>query len=1224
MISDPVDALSFARDVIAETLGERRGHRRGLHPSVSDKVHVVAFDQDIAPIGGDPRVGWLTYDRHSWLRRVRRAKMSITLAVLGTVLTSEPARKAATSAAAKASSVLVGQVGQHFQSAQAKKELAEAFAAGLALAAYEARTRRDPNGENREDVWWKRLHKRAFTIIKLKQKLANDNPQTQWWDRHGKAIFAPFEDQQLATAVSKCAIGTPDAYEIRQQLTTAITTHRRHRFKQTRSYASLADFGNKHDIDADFFCEILAACVIDAIIAAGAQPGSRITPQALLAQLSKLTPQLRVLPLGPLQVREQVAKWCVRESDRQHHNIDRLAYLKGRDDPANINIRANVSIGLRRKTQPTDNPYLPAAARLTANEDLTTYDNVVNNHRQVIVLGDPGAGKSWALQMHAIRLAQDAAARLDNNDVHPNDVDLPIAVRCDALADHRGGLAEAAVAELADLDSAMTLGLRQWLETRCRSGKVTFLLDAFDETPAEQRYTVSEMIDRQPNQDAKIIVTCRIANYSTGILNSGQLCEVELRPFDHPEDYVSALDLPAERKNELIQLLRTPALGSMAKIPLLLALLCHLASDPTEDLPRTPAVIYQRIFHRFLSSEQSPEKNFQGAALPADPIQRANTLLGILRPLAYRIATSEDGWLDLIPATTLDSHFEAIEPSSGMKPADASAVLTNAGVLVREGDVRGGRNPPYLFVHRTFAEYLVADYLAMPGKPVDECLTSRLHLEPDWYQTWLLLTSLAPKAILPKLVNRPQDPLHVALSTAAAAIFQLDPNTRAEPEVSRSVDDLIGKCLRLINPPADPAVRTVAIDALGLIGGANAIDSLRGLLTGSDGEAAAFALAGSPDPAGPATLRGFLTDHAIGGGDAEQPVTGEDFLHFGQRYLVRHRVAQILSLLGDAESIQFLCNIVADPHSDPETRNIVIPILVRGHGNDPAVIKALGAVMNANDADLDIRLRAASELRYCGPCAIEPLHTLVNQDGDVPPELRENAIRAIAAIGGPEAHETLQQLHSDTDAEITAATAAAESYSEPAPAIQNDPTDSSDAPPDPPPDEPPDPAESPSSSTEWLEDEMAVEKLQIQDPDILTRGVAGIKLANCGDMAGTAVLCEVLDHADFVFGTEVARALGRLGRLAGQQATEALIRALDTPKAHVTFLHEVVKALANVDNSALTNWVITRNKEGLNPNQIGPIYHHFRNKSCPPSLRPQLLSALAEVTTRAERGESIS
>jgi HEAT repeat protein len=163
--------------------------------------------------------------------------------------------------------------------------------------------------------------------------------------------------------------------------------------------------------------------------------------------------------------------------------------------------------------------------------------------------------------------------------------------------------------------------------------------------------------------------------------------------------------------------------------------------------------------------------------------------------------------------------------------------------------------------------------------------------------------------------------------------------------VSRSVDGLIDKCLRLINPPVDRAVRRVAIDALGLIGGGKAIDALRGLLTGPDGEAAALALAGSADPAGPEALRNFLTDFAIGG---DQNPSQQDTLAFAQRNHARYVVALVLSALGDPESIEVLCDIVTNPHED-----------------------------------LAIRRMAARELRYCGPRAIEPLRAVVDQEGGV-------------------------------------------------------------------------------------------------------------------------------------------------------------------------------------------------------------------------------------------------
>ncbi|MGO9351943.1 MAG: NACHT domain-containing protein [Mycobacterium sp.] len=1105
----------------------------------------------------------------------------VTLAALGTVFAHPAVHEAATSAAAKASGVLVGQIGQQFNSVQARKELAEAFTAALALAAYDARNHhRDTGGENRQDGGWKRLRKRALALIKRK-KFAPNEAQTEWWDRHGKAIFVPFEDRALAVAVSRCAIGTVDPEAIRRLLTEAITTRRRHGLRRTPSYTDLADFGNKHGIDADYFCKILPGCVVDAVVATAAVPGSHLESQGILAQLTKVI-QLANLPvpeLNPQQVRDQLAEWCNRESARHQHNMRRLPYLTGRGDPTTINVEASVWVGPRGEAQSTDDPYLPAAARVRASQNLTTYDNVVSRHPRVIVLGDPGAGKSWALQMHAIRLANAAADQLKNA-VDPKDVDVPIAVRCDALAGRRGDLGEAAVAELANLDIAMTLSLRKWLQTRCRSGKVTFLLDAFNETPAELRTAVSEMIDRPTNQAARIVVTCRLASYNMVILSSGQLCEVEMRPFDHPEDYVAALDLPDERKDKLTRLLRNRALGGMARIPLLLALLCHLASDPTEDLPRTRVDIYRRVLRRFLSGEQTPGGAFWGASLPADPNQRVDTLLGILRPLAYRIAVSEKGWQDSIPDDTMTGHLEAIQLPKGVGSADASAVLTSVGVLVRAGDVRWGRTPDYLFVHRTFAEYLVAQYLRMPDKPVDECLTSHLHLEPDWYQVWILLASLEPTLILPKLVAQQQDPLHVALSIAAAAIFELDPKTRAQPEVSRSVDGLIDKCLRLINPPVDRAVRTVAIDALGLIGGEKAINALRGLLTGPDGQAAAFALAGSADRAGPAALRNFLTDDFAIGGDAQQDPSQQDFLASAQRYRVRYMVALVLSVLGDPDSIEVLCNIVTNPHEDPA-----------------------------------IRLMAARELRYCGPRAIDPLSTVVDQEGDVPSQLREDAIRSIAAIGGPDAEEILRRQHADADAETTAATAAAESYSEPEPANPHESADISEAPPDTSPDQSPALVELLRLKTEQLH-------TQLRDPDTLTRGVAAIQLANSGDTAAIAVLCEALGHEHAEFGKQLARALGRLGRSAGQEAAEALIRALDDSDAHVTFLDEVVQALTQVDDNALTDWVITRTSEGLNANQIGPIYRHFRNKSCPRASRPQLLSALAEVTSRAERGQA--
>ena len=421
---------------------------------------------------------------------------------------------------------------------------------------------------------------------------------------------------------------------------------------------------------------------------------------------------------------------------------------------------------------------------------------------------------------------------------------------------------------------------------------------------------------------------------------------------------------------------------------------------------------------RQLHSRELTGEAFKGAPPRAHPEQRVDTLLGILRPLAYRIATSAEGWNDSIPSLTMTGHLEAIKQVTDMTAADASAVLTSVGVLVRVGDVRRDA-PDYLFFQRIFAEYLVAEYLAMPDKPVDECVKSHLHLEPDWYQgleTIGVFGSKARFSLAPLIDNRIR-----CMSRCRSRPWRSSswtPTPAQSPEVSRSVDSLIGKCLRLINPPADPAARRVAIDALGLIAGGKAIDALRGLLTGPDGEAGRLRARGvRRSAAGPATLRNFLIDFANGGGDGHRDSTWQDFLASAERYGVRHMVAEILSLLGDTDSIEFLCGIVANPHADSETRVMVIQILARGHGEDPRVIKALGALINAGDEDLAIRRMAADKLGYCGPRAIEPLRMVVGTEGDVPAVLRDDAIRALTAIGGPEADEIRCRLHGGSDAQ---------------------------------------------------------------------------------------------------------------------------------------------------------------------------------------------------------------
>ncbi|KAF0957418.1 HEAT repeat domain-containing protein [Rhodococcus sp. T7] len=834
------------------------------------------------------------------------------------------AQKATVKAATTAATKLVNEA---IFARAAQKELEGAFVSGLAVAAERAR-------------------------------MTDPDEQLMWWSEHGRTFFEPFEsNKNIIAVVSRCAMAHADSAEIKGLLHDALTL----------SGNDPPKFEADHQIDLDHFADILPTCIIDAIIYTGSGPSSRLTGQAQLAVLARHAAQLsesNIPPLSSRDVRGQLTQWCTREAARHRKNLSRLPYLRNHPDPTRLDVEATTRVGLRRRTLETDDVYAPAAGRFTTSDAHTaTYANVTDNSNQVVVLGDPGAGKSWVTQMHAIRLADAAALKLADPQVDPDGIDIPLSVRCDAIAAAVGGdLPEAATAVLAQLDTAMTAGLRRWLQEHCRSGPTTYLLDALDETPADARDAVIRMIDDQTNSVARTIVTSRIAGYSSGLLDPQTWTEVELLPFTDPQAYIASWHLHVDREHELKQRLQTAALATMAQIPLLLALLCHLASDPEERLPRTRAEIYSRILRRFLRREHRAFTGAVTASLPSDPHERERLLLDILRPLAFKIADSPDGWLDRIPDTTLQAHLASIQLPANISTAAAITILSNdAGVLVPDGDTREGRNPPFLFVHRTFAEYLVAEHLAIHQNLIDDCLDARLYLEPSWREVWILVACLAPAGVMSKLVDRRPDPLHIALSTAAAAVAEFDDDLRGK--VSRSIGSLLAESSTLLrHPTAHREVRKTAALALGYVGGRAAIEVLSQTLNQ----------------------------------DADLDV--------------RWWAADALGRIGGSDAIEVLCRMLI--HPDPRLQMSTVGAL--RYVGTRAVIDVLSQTLN-QDTDLDDYWRAADALHRFRPDGIDILRqTLIHPDTDL--SLRETAAGAHARIGGPDIIDVLRQTLTDPKA----------------------------------------------------------------------------------------------------------------------------------------------------------------------------------------------------------------
>ncbi|MGW4033143.1 NACHT domain-containing protein [Streptomyces sp. NPDC004838] len=374
------------------------------------------------------------------------------------------------------------------------------------------------------------------------------------------------------------------------------------------------------------------------------------------------------------------------------------------------------------------------SARARDSEYPVSWAKAVAEHPRVMLLADAGLGKSWLLRMQVHRAARELIARHKRadgpaggdgrrgpygqsaGDGSPADPEpLPVLLRCGELA-ARGepALAEAVAGHLAGV-GAIEEGDRAELVAELKAGRLVLLLDAYDELPGSAARTAFHQVMATASPLLRAVVAARRAGYTGPPPTGGGPAwkELLLDPFGPEETraVVAVWPLTPEARDSVRSRAASPGLAGLGNVPLLLALLCALAEEvPTgggaPELPSSKGELYERMLRRFLVHEQRP---------PAADDTEADRLLGILAPVAHHFATRPEGWADVMPRGAVLRAVRSAGPSFTELRQDAAGVLrtlsVEAGVLQPLGDPSGGREQPYLFAHRSFAEYLTARHL---------------------------------------------------------------------------------------------------------------------------------------------------------------------------------------------------------------------------------------------------------------------------------------------------------------------------------------------------------------------------------------------------------------------------------------------------------------------------------------------------------------------------------
>jgi formylglycine-generating enzyme required for sulfatase activity len=371
--------------------------------------------------------------------------------------------------------------------------------------------------------------------------------------------------------------------------------------------------------------------------------------------------------------------------------------------------------------------------------------------RGLVILGDPGSGKTTHLKRVLLKCVRDHSESLGL----PQDM-IPVFLPLRELEDLKNGLDSFIEQQLDQPHLKLDPGFGSRLLER---GKLLFLLDGLDEVADEkQREMVSRWIDdaEQIHASCRFVVTCRFAGYTPNARLCERFRELHIRPLseEQAERFVTNWYCIVEkgqakdaeqgeilgRKNaaELIAKLKAPDFRAqrvfeMTRNPLLLANLCLVHYD-RKKLPQRRAELYEECIDVLLEKWRGVKGLKSGFT--------AKTGRRVLQPAAYWLHQKEER--TRAKAEELAPIIEPAMKTAKVEAEDARQFLKS--VRDESGLLTGWGDESYGFMHLGFQEYLAAleiwrRFYFENDQGVLQALVARFG-ESWWQEVTLLLLAL--------------------------------------------------------------------------------------------------------------------------------------------------------------------------------------------------------------------------------------------------------------------------------------------------------------------------------------------------------------------------------------------------------------------------------------------------------------------------------------------------
>lgn len=517
----------------------------------------------------------------------------------------------------------------------------------------------------------------------------------------------------------------------------------------------------------------------------------------------------------------------------------------------------------------------PAALHTAMHRGGSTVDlaDLLPDHPRLLIVGDPGAGKTTFLRLvaHALHDALldkpgASASREVRGLARDGRVPLPIFAKIAEVMDRTAASSLARrsllLHHLADLtcpeDQRRTSGepdpgadaRRAAWDARLRQGDAVLLLDGLDEVAdPEQRRRVFAMLDDalEAWPDCPVLVTSR--PFSHEPLQRRHFIKFDVAPFDTPqirtyvEHWVAALYAePSARPmpqrdyaDGLFAALRDrPEIRRLAANPVMLTCLCVVHWHGKGRLPEGRAEVYRVVLRWLLAArDEARREHMNASGLDSIPIEMIEEAFSILALAMMRAPGGKKVIVDLAWAAAqvdpvVGRYFRTDDP-----PGRARQIETwlrfeceRSGVIQEVGDSQ------LKFWHLTFQEYLAAQRLTRTDDPWAEL---RKHVRDgqwretiDMYPACLLVTGVEHVDALMKRVLEPRGKVTLARAAEITALAgrlltTLQAHSYKLPEVQApKYHALRTRALEIFTPPGaaqvDEKTRIAAAEALGRVG----------------------------------------------------------------------------------------------------------------------------------------------------------------------------------------------------------------------------------------------------------------------------------------------------------------------------------------------------------------------------------------------------------------------